>query len=205
MAHTPKPLLKYTIYSSNVTWGEDLSGHISRQYNQLIVRDTLSLLNQILDKIARGPTIPMVVTIYISIMVFWGYLNLVTNSWLEMAQLMTDQIGKIKGGPLEIINVKLDILLNSSVQMFERHWGIEKVISGIWLSFVVAGLAIVGIWKAIRKHTRCYIVAFNEVTTTRLQRMIKGREYVLWAVLVAFGIGVMASVAAAHVDKLFFG
>jgi hypothetical protein len=35
--------------------------------------------------------------------------------------------------------------------------------------------------------------------------MIKGREYVLWAVLVAFGIGVMASVAAAHVDKLFFG
>jgi len=61
------------------------------------------------------------------------------------------------------------------------------------------------LWRVIRKHTRCYFVAFNEFTTVRLQRMIKVRDYVMWAVVVAFGIGVIASVAAARVDKFLFG
>jgi hypothetical protein len=60
-------------------------------------------------------------------------------------------------------------------------------------------------WKVIRKYTRCYFVVFNEATAVRLQRTVKTREYVMWAVVVAFSIGVIASVAAARLDKFLFG
>ena len=82
---------------------------------------------------------------------------------------------------------------------------LKNIFTAEWLIAAITLTVLTVLWRVIRKHTRCYFVAFNEFTTVRLQRMIKVRDYVMWAVVVAFGIGVIASVAAARVDKFLFG
>ncbi len=73
LENNQRPLLKYTIYSTNVTWGEDLSNHLDRQYDQIIIRDKLAKVNNILDKVADSLVFGMFVSILFSMLVLWGF------------------------------------------------------------------------------------------------------------------------------------
>jgi hypothetical protein len=120
--------------------------------------------------------------------------------------MVGEQVSHITAtGILDVMNSKLDILLNN----VGWHTGVIETVSGAftkgWITAVIILILVALCWGAIKRYTRCYFVAFNDFTATKLQRTLKLREYFFWAGVVAFCISVIGGLVAARVDKLLFG
>jgi hypothetical protein len=117
-----RPLLKYTIYSTNVTWGEDLSSHLDRQYERIIIRDKLVYVNNVLDKLADSNVFNMLVGLLFGMILMWGMFNAMFSSIVEQSKMIEEKSKTITGNVnMETINRKLDVLLQSAA------WGLATL------------------------------------------------------------------------------
>lgn len=198
-----EPLLKFTVETTNLTWGEDISHHLNTALSHLLVEDLFSRIGYFVWKYTEGPFAVLFATA--GLMMFTaGWIasgKLVHNSGLLETRLkdLTNDTG------ISLINKKLDILL-----MREYPEPLSAIIFRLAHSprtyGLLASLALVvfSIWL-IRHFGQIRFVACNRYTAGELEAHASTRDNIRWAVMAALFVGVLAGVLATRLDTLLFG
>jgi hypothetical protein len=113
-----------------------------------------------------------------------------------------DAIGNVVD--LSHLNQKVELLLDATL-VKGTDFNFHQILNFRGGAATVCALALIVVWKIVRRHAGCYVVACNQFTTRKLNNLVKTRENVVWAVYVGLGVGVVSGVIATHVDTVLFG
>ena len=192
------PLLRYTIHTTNLTWGEDISNHINNNLPSIVRRDMFQKLADALKKV-----FPILVLIAFPLALFGAGIDRSVRGDDKIAYLsnLMREINDVID--LNSIDMKLDILLKGQIFESKVDWiGLLHSPRPYALS-LCAGLLFIS-WLLIARFGKVYIVASNKFTTEKLERVIKTREYIMWAVFVSLAVGTVAGVVGARLDTFLF-
>jgi hypothetical protein len=202
------PILRYQIETTNVTWGEDLSNHLSKALQHFVVKDRfLAIGRGLWGSQSSSSTLSALVTSGF-IIVFMSFILAPSGqgsaTWAEMVSKFANLSG------MELVNAKLDFLISHSPfapsepnRTFAS--ALRDIISSrrTWAFLSAAALVITSSWL-LKRFAPFSFVACNRFTQTGLDDFTKTRENIKWAVVAAMLVGIMAGLLATRLDSFLF-
>ncbi|WP_315729022.1 hypothetical protein [Bradyrhizobium sp. SZCCHNS2015] len=196
-----RPTLSYTIETTNLTWGEDISHHLDNAFAGLCPNDVFFWIHAL---VVDSSLFRSVVT-YISLFsVFWiFFVSSLLHNQIDVHRVLAN-VHELSG--FELIDKKLDALLLATPLAVSpdlsivRHTVIDHRPANLLLS---AGL-LLSSWWLVKRFGAIRIVATNEATTRSLESAKKTRDIVQIVFFVALGVGILSSLMAARIEAQFF-
>ena len=104
---------------------------------------------------------------------------------------------------LDLINAKLDLLVRAS-PFSPKQANHSLLGSHRFLEFLFSAIVLLCCWKIVLKFGATRIVALNAITNHKIEKAIKSRELVQWALFGALAIGIVAGLLSARLDAFIF-
>src|SRR3954447_1090692 len=194
------PMLKYTIETTNLTCGEDISHHLNKGFATLAFQDQLSKCVDAVISFLKTPVLFFTFmgvfgTAAIAIGAYFDY-----NAAPSLADHLIARLGTTTG--IDLVNDKLDVLLALNRREPSNFWNdISQPRNAAAIGLLP--LLLLSAFLAAR-YGRVRIVACNKFTRRRLEELLKTRENIKWAVLAALIVGLITGVMATRLDTLLF-
>jgi hypothetical protein len=190
-------LVEYTVEFTNLTFGTDISRHISSHIDNLLMKKGALL------RLFEAPDGPPMIGAFFMIGGLAGlFYDIIELARVKITATELVQYQKVSGSdPFELIENKLDFFFNKwANQAFSLSW---ITYAGLCLFVIGTILLFLPRWRIIAWINRSYVV-FNDHTRELLASHKKRRELVKWTVLIGGIIGILGGIISGRIDSLFF-
>jgi hypothetical protein len=184
--------IQYMVSFTNLTFGEDISRHISTYIETIYKRDWVTKALSLMSS-----EVPRLVGLMVMTLSAFSYLI-----WKHSKGLVevTQQFKTIeKQYTLDAQSEKLNILVQQHLATDSNPW--ELIVPVV--TIFGFGVIVLGIDKILLHRFNKSFVIFNTYTKNNSLLFLRLNDYIKWAVCVALFIGTIGSLIATHIDRLF--
>jgi len=104
-----EPLLKFTIETTNLTWGEDISNHLNTALSHLLMEDVFSQIGNFVWKYTEAPFVALIGLLLSSLLILsWAASGVFDQTTIDLKKRLSELTND---SGLSLIDKKLDLLL----------------------------------------------------------------------------------------------
>jgi hypothetical protein len=166
-----EPLLKFTIETTNLTWGEDISNHLNTALSHLLMEDVFSQIGNFVWKYTEAPFVALIGLLLSSLLILsWAASGVFDQTTIDLKKRLSELTND---SGLSLIDKKLDLLLqrNYPEPLSTVFYNVAHSPRAYGLLASIA-LVVCSIWL-FRRFGQIRIVACNRHTAAQLEALSK--------------------------------